>query len=208
MNSKLSVRVLQEIISSLADMRYQDSEKVIHTALKIYTMILIPYPLSHDTPLLAFYPPLRSLMQRPLRMTTEVQKYVISLPPYTPLPIYGEREKEDVLMPSRMRFMNAYQHALDKRTGWLDPLTTTRIDAPFPPLTEADYHQRVYWLVDHALTCPHPQSIEWWAEVMCKVATTSPSSEALLQLQSTHPSTDFRILNGWRQLGYIIEWLD
>ncbi len=40
MNSKLSVRVLQEIISSLADMRYQDSEKVIHTAFPN------PYPLS------------------------------------------------------------------------------------------------------------------------------------------------------------------
>ena len=204
-NSNASNHVA-EVITLLVNAQFQDSMNVVGTAHNIHNCLLVPCLLSSDAPIFAYYPPLQRISRdRPLTLTLEVHAYIEKLLASRILPL----SDEDVLFWARVRLIKAYERALSQRT---DRMTQheTRIDAPFPAMTTAEYQERTAYVVERAISIPIEQTVDWWADVTCGVALTSPSEDALAALAATHPDSraEYRQLNSWRQIGYIIENLE
>lgn len=194
-----------EIVELLVNAQFWESIKVITTASSIHDCILVPYPHAPDSPIFAYYPPLQELVQtRPLVLSYEVQAFIEQLPPS---PVTSSL-KRDVLFWARARLIQAYQHALIRRADKMKQ-DETRIDAPFPPMITEEYQERVAFVVDRARAIPIEQTVDWWADVTCGVALTSPSASALTTLAaaSAGEALVYPQINSWRQIGYIVEGL-
>lgn len=205
-----SLPYVAEVVALLVDSRFTDSIKVINTASNIYDLILVPYSLASDSPIFDYYPPLRELVQtRPLTLTPEVQAYIEQIPDLFNASIFAENFARDKLYPARLRLIYAYQRALIRRADQMTQ-NETRIDAPFPPMTTEEYQERVAFVVERARAIPIEQTVDWWADVTCGVALTSPSEAALAALAATHPESQsmYHRINSWRQIGYIVEGLE
>lgn len=194
-----------DVVSVLVNAQFADGIKVIQTAQSIHDTILVPCPLPFDAPIFDYYPPLREMTRaRPLAMTPEVQDFVEQLP----LSPVTSPSKDDELFSARARLIQAYQRALLRRADQMTQ-NETRIDAPFPPMTIEEYQERVAFVVERARAIPIEQTVDWWADVTCGVALTSPSMEALVALTTAQANGTlvFRHINSWRQIGYIVESL-
>lgn len=195
-----------DVVSYLVNAQFQDSITVVGTAHNVHNCLLVPCLLSSDAPIFAYYPPLQEISRdRPLTLAPQVQTYIEQLPSSPVLPI----SDKDVLFWALARLIKAYEKALNQRT---DRMTQeeARIDAPFPPMTTAEYQERTAYVVERAITISLEQTVDWWADVTCGVALTSPSDAALAALALTRPDSraEYRQLNSWRQIGYIIESLE
>lgn len=200
----VDAQYINEVVELLIDARFYDSMQVIQTASSIHDCILVPYPSAPDVPMFAAYPPLQELVRnRPLILTPEVQAYIQQSPP-----TYMAQTAKDPLFLAREWLVKAYQQALIRRA---DQLTRaeTRIDALFPSMTTEEYHERVAFVVERALSIPIHKTIDWWADVTCRIALTSPSQPTLAALSISHPESplSYQYLNSWRQIGYLIERL-
>jgi hypothetical protein len=203
MTNVIELPHVADVVKCLVNTRFQDSMAVVNTAQKVHNCLLVPCPLLPDSPLFVFYPPLREVsLARPLTIAPAVQAFIKQLPPSAVSNVFDE----DILFPARARLVRAYQHALMQRTDRMAK-DATRIDAPFPPMTPAEHQERVAYVVERAITIPIEQTVDWWADVTCGVALTSPSEGALAALAATHPEGQaaYGTINGWRQIGYIIE---
>lgn len=206
MNNTTELPYIANVVSYIVNARFQDSISVLNTAQNIHDCLLVPCPLSADAPLLAFYPPLQAVsLAHPLTIKPEVQVFIEQLPPSSASTIFDT----DVLFPARARLIQAYRQALLQRVRRIAE-DTTRIDAPFPPMTLEERQERVSYIVDRAITIPIAQTVDWWADVTCGVMLTSPSDAALAKLMaiSGDESLKYRTINSWRQIGNIIELLE
>jgi hypothetical protein len=193
---------VHEVVAYLADARFQDSMRVIGTAHNIHNLVLVPAPLRPEAEIFDYYPPLRAIAQAGrLTIAPEVLTFINQLPSLGGAPVTADDRVQAI-----ERLARAYRHALIKRTDRM-PVPATRLDAPFPPMTTAVYQQRTAFVVERAITIPVEQTIDWWADVTCGVALTSPSDAALAQLAADNPQhgPPYPVIDGWRQVGYIVE---
>jgi hypothetical protein len=135
----------------------------------------------------------------------EVDAYIAQLAPSGATTIFTE----DVLFPARARLIEAYRQALIRRTKQMSK-DVTRVDVSFPTMTPEEHQERVAYVLERAITIPIAQFVDWWADVVCDVAQTAPSVEVLAALGLEYPesSTLQPRINGWREIGYIIELLE
>jgi len=206
MTNAINLPYVADVVAYLVDARFDDSIQVVNTAAHIHDCLLVPCPLSPDSPLFAYYPPLRATAHaRPLTIAPEIHAYIAQLPRSGASTIFAE----DVLFAERARLIEAYRQALMQRAKEMTE-DATRIDAPFPPMTPAEYQGRVTYVMERAITIPIPQTTNWWADVTCGVALSSPSDAALAKLAAAHPDSpsSYRRINSRRQIGIIIELLE
>lgn len=206
MSNKIELPHVVDVVSYLVNARFQDSMSVIQTAHNIHNCFLVPCPLGLHRSILASYPRLKGISDNgPLILTPVVQAYIEQLPPSSASTIFDE----DVLFWARARLVKFYRTCLMRRTDQLLQ-TETRIDAPFPPMTTTEEQDRVTYVVERAETILLEQVVDWWVEVTCGVALNSPSEEELTALAVMCPNSkdEYRQINSWRQIGYIIEVLE
>lgn len=194
-----------DVVELLTLARFQDSMLVISDAYNLHNCLLVPCLRPSEKSMFERYPSLKiNIYEYPQTLTPEVHAYVNQLPasPVAPL------SDEDVLFWARARLIQAYQQALIRRADRMTQ-NETRIDAPFPPMTTEEYQERVAFVVDRARAIPIEQTVDWWADVTCSVALTSPSEAALTMLvaASIDKTLVYHQINSWRQIGYIVESL-
>ena len=206
MDENLTLPHVVDVVTLIVDSLFHDGMRVIQTAQNIHDYLLVPYPLSSSASIFAFYPPLRAIaLTNTLMLTPEVEIYLYQLPAVSESTLH----RDDILFPYRARLIRAYQRALIRRTDYMSQ-THTRIDAPFLPMTPRQYEERVAYVVERAITIPIDQSVDWWADVTCGVAQTSPSPSALTKISAEYPDAlrTYRHINSWRAIGNIIELLE
>ncbi len=206
MANAVELPYVEDVVRCLVNAQFQDSMRVINTAQNIHDCLLVPCPLLPDSPFFTFYPPLREIsLARPLTIQPEVDAYLAQLASSGTTTIFTE----DVLFPARARLIEAYRQALIQRTKRM-PKDLTRIDVSFPTMTPAEHQERVAYVLERAITIPISQVVDWWADVVCGVAQTAPSAEVLAARALEYPdaSTSQPQINGWREIGYIIELLE